>query len=140
MIRKGRKQQNALATLLCRGWRGKNIFLGTKIYFPRHVLIFSSGGFSYIASLSSLFPKQIFLQAMLGGHATNLPSQHCSLKIAQAFLLLLLIDMDKSSRSGGFLSLGDNKFQEFPYHGVLALTCRNEIEISGRGRRLLKCL
>lgn len=62
MTRKGRKQQNALATLLCRGWRGKNIFLGTKIYFPRHVLIFSSGGFSYIASLSSLFPKQIFLQ------------------------------------------------------------------------------
>ena len=65
MIRKGRKQQNALATLLCRGWRGKNIFLGTKIYFPRHVLFFSSGGFSYIASLSSLFPKQIFLQAIV---------------------------------------------------------------------------
>lgn len=68
MTRKGRKQQNALATLLCRGWRGKNIFLGTKIYFPRHVLIFSSGGFSYIASLSSLFPQANILTTSNAPH------------------------------------------------------------------------
>ena len=83
MIRKGRKQQNALATFLCRGWRGKNIFLGTKIYFPRHVLIFSSGGFSYIASLSSLSPKANILTSNCPLVITNFKNS-----LTTGFLLL----------------------------------------------------
>ena len=75
MIEKGRKSYLLLATLLFGLWRGKNIFLGTKIIFPRHVLIFSSGGFSYIASSSghSLLAKFLTINAGRAGLLLGCP-------------------------------------------------------------------